>query len=788
MNLVNRTPGPGSPLRRLTGWVIAGFVLALAPSAGAQVYQWSRAVGAVGNSVAYDGSGNVYVTGYFEGSYDFGGGNLTSAGNQDIFLVKYDSEGNHLWSQRFGGTSADRGRAVAVDSSGSVIVSGRFIGTVDFGGGNLTSAGGQDVFLAKYDENGVHQWSRRFGAGGTDVGIAVDVDAAGNIYLTGSFNGTVDFGGGGLASTGQDDVFLAKFDSGGIHQWSQGFGGTLGDFGNGVAVDPTGGVFLIGTYIGTIDLGGGVLTGAGNTEIFLAKYQANGTHVWSRRFGGTSGDQGLGVDTDSAGNVVVTGGFYGSVDFGGGALSGTQEDIFLAKYDNAGTHIWSKSFGDSLLDQGIGIAVGAAGHIALVGSFSKSVDFGGGLPLESRGNLDLFAAYFDSSGALEWSYSAGDSSYDVAADVASDGADRLALAGYFEGSVNLGGGPLVSPTQRGFVVEYDVAPLKGEILSIEDVGNDQGRWVRLTISSHPQDHFGASPAVTQCEVYRRIDPLPSGTSGEPAWTVGSANNPEGPRFARPRAVDVPTDAQLSGWDAVGVVSTHGDALYRIVVPTLADSTPAYGMYWSVFFVRFGTSDPFVYYDSPPDSGYSLDNLVPSVPGGLVYTAPGALSWNPVPDADFDYFTVYGSSSPTLDGTATLLSYTTGTSADVQASPFAYYHVTATDESGNEGGAASVSNSSTGTSDLPPADVLELTAYPNPFNPSTTIAYSVPVAGPVTIKVYNVRGERVETLMDGKVHEAGRYDLPYEPREATGVYFLRLIAGGEERTLKVTVLK
>ena len=118
----------------------------------------------IGNGVAVDGSGNVLVTGIFSGTVNFGGGNLVSAGDFDIFVAKYNASGVHQWSRRFG--SAERstsGTDVAVDGSGNVFVTGYFSGTVDFGGGNLVSAGRSDIFLAKYNANGVHQWSKRFG-------------------------------------------------------------------------------------------------------------------------------------------------------------------------------------------------------------------------------------------------------------------------------------------------------------------------------------------------------------------------------------------------------------------------------------------------------------------------------------------------------------------------------------------------------------------------------------------------------------------------------------------------
>jgi hypothetical protein len=135
---------------------------------------WSKSFGGIsddyGYSVSVDSSGNVYITGYFWSSaIDFGGGALKNAGNWDIFLAKFDSNGNHKWSKRFGGSNYDYGYSVSVDSSGNVCITGHFYSSaIDFGGGSLTNAnnnGTSDIFLAKFDSNGNHKWSKRFGGG-----------------------------------------------------------------------------------------------------------------------------------------------------------------------------------------------------------------------------------------------------------------------------------------------------------------------------------------------------------------------------------------------------------------------------------------------------------------------------------------------------------------------------------------------------------------------------------------------------------------------------------------------
>ena len=178
----------------------------------------------------------------------------------------------HEWSQRFGDTSPDVGMEVAVGGSGNVIVTGTFSNTADFGGGPLVSAGGYDIFVAKYDASGTHQWSQRFGGTSWDQGYGVAADASGNVIVTGYFYNTVDFGGGDLVSAGVRDIFVAKFNASGTHQWSQGFGGTGNDYGFGVAADASGNTIVTGAFSNIVDFGGGDLVSAGDYDIFVAKY------------------------------------------------------------------------------------------------------------------------------------------------------------------------------------------------------------------------------------------------------------------------------------------------------------------------------------------------------------------------------------------------------------------------------------------------------------------------------------------------------------------------------------
>jgi hypothetical protein len=162
--------------------------------------------------IAADGAGNVLVTGSFADAMDFGGCPLSKAGVVDPFLAKLDPSGKCLWRAGVGAADDPQyGGAIAVDNTGNVLLVGGFSGSVDFGGGAFVSAGGNDLFLLKLDAAGEHLWSRRAGSPLNDAVNGVAVDSVGNILVIGYFNGTVDFGTGPLVSEGAADVFVAKF-------------------------------------------------------------------------------------------------------------------------------------------------------------------------------------------------------------------------------------------------------------------------------------------------------------------------------------------------------------------------------------------------------------------------------------------------------------------------------------------------------------------------------------------------------------------------------------------------
>jgi len=408
-----------------------------------------------------DSTGNVVVAGQYQGIVDFGTGPVTSYTNPgsgptvDAFVAKYSASGTPVWSRSMGGDASDAATSVAVDSSGNVAVTGYQASTsADYGGGTLGTHGGSDIFVAKYASTGGYVWAKTIGGTGSDAGTGVAVDGSGNVFVTGQFDVSasgVDFGGGALFSAGNKDVFLVKYSSSGAYLWSKRFGSPGFDLGGPVAVDSSGNVFVAGTFDQTIDLGGGTLRTAGGRDIFVAKFSPTGTYIWQKSFGSTGDDWVRGLAVDGAGNVVLTGQFVNTINFGGPAMTSSGfEDIFLAKLSGAdGSYVWSRSFGSSsTTDAGYGVAVDGSNNVAITGFFGQTVDFGGG-PIVAQG-YDIFVAKYNSAGAYISAKRYGDppalfdNQFGDAIAMSSGG--NVFITGHFLGTLDFGAAGRMGPT------------------------------------------------------------------------------------------------------------------------------------------------------------------------------------------------------------------------------------------------------------------------------------------------------------------------------------------------------
>ena len=335
-------------------------------------HKWSFGFGSPdddeGLDLALDGKGGLYVTGVLRGAAQLdprkGAGGVIGAGNENVVLARYDTDGNYKWGFTLGGPQNDQGCAVRAAPNGDVLLSGYFSGSVDFDPGPADairkSNGETDVFLARYTEIGGFKWAQSFG--GKEVDYAAQggmaIDAQGNIHLTGRFRDRVAFGEGKTQTTcvskGVDDIFLARFDESGKPMWMNAMGGPRADGGHRVACDSKGNVVVGGWFRETACFdpatGKGMLTARGKEEgsdAFIAKYDPSGKYLWAFGFGGPVaaprnplttplGGTVAGLAIDSADRIVSTGRFMGATDFAPGPrevvlVSSGGSDIFVLR-------------------------------------------------------------------------------------------------------------------------------------------------------------------------------------------------------------------------------------------------------------------------------------------------------------------------------------------------------------------------------------------------------------------------------------------------------------------------
>ncbi len=393
-------------------------------------FLWAKRMGGMnydyGNSIITASDGAVYTTGYFQGTADFDPDilttlNLTSTGLADIFISKLDTDGNFVWAKKMGGAGDDYGYEIAVDEDGNVYVTGSFSGTASFNPGDdtaeLVSAGGDDIFVSKFDSLGNFVWARRMGGAGADVGNSVATDA-GSVYSTGYFAATADFDPGGsianLISSGDADIFISKLDSDGNFVWAKSMGGMDSDNGTSIVVDATHNIYTTGYFYDTADCDPGEdivdLTSAGGKDIFVSKLDGNGVFVWGKSMGGIGDDESYEVAVDLVGSIYTTGYFYGIADFDPGldvhylgSVGGA--DIFISKLGSDGSFDWATHMGGPDGDVGYGIALDSGSGVYATGFFrGNAADFDPGENvsyLNSAGDLDVFISKFGEGNVIE---------------------------------------------------------------------------------------------------------------------------------------------------------------------------------------------------------------------------------------------------------------------------------------------------------------------------------------------------------------------------------------------------
>jgi len=414
-------------------------------------YKWAKKAGGTGTeegkAIAADGKGNVLVGGYYKNTATFGTlPTITAVTGHDAFVAKYDSTGTALWVNSIGGTDTDEMNGVSYDSLGNVYAVGVYGTAITAGTTTFTSAGSIDFFIAKYSPSGTLTWIKSIGSTNSEYAFAIRTDMNGNSYVAGKFNTSTIIGGVPLTAVGQDDIFIAKFDSAGTVVWAKNAGSTSSDYAKGIALDATGNIYITGNFSGTATFYGTpnvALTTGGQWDVFIAKYDAMGNVLWAKKGGGTNHDHGLGIDTDPNGNSVITGYFQStSAVFNGVTLTNVGNwEMFVARFNSAGTQSWAKKFGGAQYDYAYGVTVDKNKQILITGGFGATVAFGTfTLTSTNATTEDLFITKLDTAGTVLWAMKAGApaNEYTWGNAITSDQFGGVYATGSYEGTAAFG--------------------------------------------------------------------------------------------------------------------------------------------------------------------------------------------------------------------------------------------------------------------------------------------------------------------------------------------------------------
>lgn len=402
---------------------------------------WAKSAGSTGldgtRDIYTDAAGNTYATGTFSGiTATFGSITLTNADpngfNRDIFVAKYDTDGNVLWAKSAGGTGNDAGNAIAVDGDGNVYITGEFKGTADFSGTSLsqTNANTEEIFVAKYNSSGTMQWAKRAGGVGRDWGYGIAVDQDGAVYVTGNFTNNVDFDGTPYSSISGNnaDGYIAKFNTNGSLLWVEQIGGSNPggqnslQSSNAIAYNMENNTFsVLGWYYGKVTWGGlgGVVDSSsaypnsGLYSGFVATYDSSGAIQWVSSIdeeqvnsSGHSEFNDIAIDGDD--NIYIVGSVAGKLTYAPGQTiemvhtNSWNFDVFTAKYNDSGVFQWVEKEGAEDTDVGNKIVVNNQNDILITGSYSTALTIGTyNLPLVTNG---LLLVRYSSTGNVLWAF------------------------------------------------------------------------------------------------------------------------------------------------------------------------------------------------------------------------------------------------------------------------------------------------------------------------------------------------------------------------------------------------
>jgi hypothetical protein len=380
-------------------------------------------------SIAADGS--IYIS----------GPKLGTTSEADTYLTKYNPNGEKIWTKSYVTTNNELGAYPAVGSDGSIYLTGGVTG--DFWG--VKSNGGYDAYISKYNSEGKAVWDILFGTGTDEYSTGITTSSDGSVYITGLTLGSPD---GQISNGGIGDGFLVKYNADGTKIWTRLFGTNQSDFPLSAKTGPDGSVYVTGFTTGSL---GGVINGT--SDVFLIKYSPTGTKLWTKQFGSTGIDGAYSITIGLDGSLYLTGSTDGSIDR---QSNSGESDVFLTKYTQDGTQVWTKLLGTSAQDYATSIATGIDGYLYIAGKTSGSLD--GKI---NKGDTAGFLAKYSADGEKIWVELIDTSSEDTALSVATSPNGSIYVSGYTEGQLN---GQTVTGSDI-YIAKFDSTSITGTLFN-----------------------------------------------------------------------------------------------------------------------------------------------------------------------------------------------------------------------------------------------------------------------------------------------------------------------------------
>ncbi len=795
-------------------------------------YEWGRSIGErvyneMGQSVATDANGNAYLTGHFITKIAFDKIKLTNVkgelNNADIFVAKYNTHGQAQWAKRITGTTNEYARSIAVDASGNSYVTGHFISpTLTHGSFTISNTGSLDFFLAKFDANGNALWLRGASGEQSDSAYGVTTDNSGNAYVIGSFgSNTITFGATTLTNQSTNnalgnkntDIFVTKYDANGNVLWATAYGDSATEEGRDIRVDASGNIFICGTFgnstfmIDTAHVkhsGGFHPNGNPYPDVFLAKLSPTLDAFWAKNTGGTAADVPWGIGVDNAGNSFITGSFESdTMRFGTTKIPNQgYKDFYVAKYDMNGDFAWAKSAAGQYSDEGVSIGVDGSGNCYVTGYFeSDNITFGTTtFTNASTPDSKLFLIKYDTDGNIVWARSdKAQTGVERSFEVAINGIGTLYLTGSFT-SMNMvfDNLAILNSNQSfgvtdGFLLKIYEATITPSTMFRTLTQNDLDIAAVKTKTLTPT--FGNARDTAFIRGFPNIsskkDPFYPG-----GLVLGIARNDSPKAYGWIRFTlkgktvqDFMVQTQTArGFDVIGAktfikeLKNPKDTKYN---NKLAGGLAALRMNMalsSYHITQEGFRDLVFNHPSYPThvfNGKSMYEIGKYVDTMLTYYK---LFYTSTPTA------LYDSCSKWLDSINTSFS---GTIGFVTQSPIRLSSVKQLSEVAFLQQPTAKTNLSFDEYQTfqAPRQFELMQNYPNPFNPTTTMSFVISQSSLVSLKIYDLLGREIVSLIDNQQFEADEYEMSFDGSSlASGMYFYKLTSTSIEDGTTLSEMK